>query len=176
MYTITEIYFKMKALLASLLLMILKIDPRPHFLWWTPGHNDCAKDWFTSTTPPNSTRFKGIIKAFSEMCVRLTSITFPVIWSIVLISATWVTLLWAGHVCLSGSENITSHDEMAPPSFTSSRFTLWHYGRLATQLSRSTLWHNGCRAKQHGLMHVPGVARISQRKRLNPGCKLSAHF
>ena len=44
------------------------------------------------------------------------------------------------------------------------RFTLWHYGRLATQLSRFTLWHNGCRAKQHGLMHVPGVARIFQRK------------
>ena len=142
--------------------------------------------WFTYTTPPNFTRFKGIIKAFSGMCVRLTSITFPVIWSSVLISVTWVALLWAGHVCLSGSENITSHDEMAPPSFTSSRFTLWHYGRLATQLSRFTLWHNrrwasqlagkftlwhnGRRAKQPGLMHAPGVARIFQRKiwRLNP--------
>ena len=43
MYTITdEIYYKMKALLASLLVTILKIDPRPHFLWWTPGHNDCV--------------------------------------------------------------------------------------------------------------------------------------
>ena len=50
------------------------------------------------------------------------------------------------------------------------RFTLWHYGRLATQLSRFTLWHNGRRAKQPGLMHAPGVARIFQRKiwRLNP--------
>ena len=111
--------------------------------------------WFTYTTPPNFTRFKGIIKAFSGMCVRLTSITFPVIWSSVLISVTWVALLWAGHVCLSGSENITSHDEMAPPSFTSSRFTLWHYGRVATQLSRFTLWHNGCRAEQHGLNRRP---------------------
>ena len=44
------------------------------------------------------------------------------------------------------------------------RFTLWHYGRLATQLSRFTLWHNGRRAKQPGLMHAPGVARILQRK------------
>ena len=44
------------------------------------------------------------------------------------------------------------------------RFTLWHYGRLATQLSRFTLWHNGRRAKQPGLMHAPGVARIFQRK------------
>ena len=60
------------------------------------------------------------------------------------------------------------------------RFTLWHYGRLATQLSRFTLWHkrrwasqlagkftlwhNGRRAKQSGLMHAPGVARIFQRK------------
>ena len=66
------------------------------------------------------------------------------------------------------------------------RFTLWHYFRLATQLSRFTLWHNrrwasqlagkftlwhnGRRAKQPGLMHAPGVARIFQRKiwRLNP--------
>ena len=59
-----------------------------------------------------------------------------------------MVLLWVGHVCLSGAENITSHDEMAPPSFTSSRFTLWHYGRLATQLSRFTLWHNGRGASQ----------------------------
>ena len=44
------------------------------------------------------------------------------------------------------------------------RFTSWHYGRLATQLSRFTLWHNGRRAKQPGLMHAPGVARIFQRK------------
>ena len=42
------------------------------------------------------TRFKGIIKAFSRMRVWLTSITFPVIWSSVLISVTWVALLWAG--------------------------------------------------------------------------------
>ena len=50
------------------------------------------------------------------------------------------------------------------------RFTLWHYGRLATQLSRFTLWHNGRRAKQPSLMHAPGVVRIFQRKigRLNP--------
>ena len=44
------------------------------------------------------------------------------------------------------------------------RFTLWHYGRLATQLSRFTLWHNRRKAKQPGLMHAPGVARIFQRK------------
>ena len=144
--------------------MILKNDPRPHFCGECRGTMIVFEHWFTYTTPLNFTRFKGIIKAFSGMCVRLTSITFPVIWSSELISVTWVALLWAGHVCLSGSENITSHDEMAPPSFTSSRFTLWHYARLATQLSRFTLWHNGCRAKQHGLMRVPEVARIFQRK------------
>ena len=44
------------------------------------------------------------------------------------------------------------------------RFTSWHYGRIATQLSRFALWHNGRRAKQPGLMHAPGVARIFQRK------------
>ena len=42
--------------------------------------------WFTYATPPNYTRFKGIIKAFSGMGVRLTSMTLQVIWSSVLIS------------------------------------------------------------------------------------------
>ena len=52
-----------------------------------------------------------------------------------------------------------------------SRFTLWHNRRWASQLAgKFTLWHNGRRAKQPGLMHAPGVARIFQRKiwRLNP--------
>ena len=44
------------------------------------------------------------------------------------------------------------------------RFTLWNYGRQATELSTFPLWHNGRRAKQPGLMHAPGVARIFQRK------------
>ena len=66
------------------------------------------------------------------------------------------------------------------------RFTVWHYFRLATQLSRFTLWqntrwapqlagkftlwHNERRAKQPCLMHAPGVTRIFQTKkwRLNP--------
>ena len=43
---------------------------------------------------------------------------------------------------------------------------LWYYGRLATQLSRFTLWHNGRRAKQPGLMHAPGEARIFQKKNM----------
>ena len=160
----------MKPLLASILVMILKIEPRPHFLWWMPGTMIVFEHWSTYTTLSNFTRFKGIIKAFSGVCVRLSSITFPVIWSSVLISVNWVALLWAGHVCLSSADNITSHDEMAPPSFTSNRLTLWHSGRLATQLSRFTLWHNGRRASQHGLMHVLGVARIFQGKiwRFNP--------
>ena len=63
--------------------------------------------WFIYTTPLNFTRFKGIIKSLrwnvSGMCVRLTSITFPVIWLSVLISVTQlsgatVDPLWAGHV------------------------------------------------------------------------------
>ena len=49
--------------------------------------------WFTYTTALNFTRFKGIFKAFSGMCVRFTSITFPVIWSSVLTSVTWVALV-----------------------------------------------------------------------------------
>ena len=31
------------------------------------------------------------------------------------------------------------------------RFTLWHYGRLATQLSRFTLWHNRRWASQRAV-------------------------
>ena len=55
-----------------------------------------------------------------------------VVWSSLLISVTRVELLWAvykffqrnninlkSNVRLSGAENITSHDETAPPSFTS---------------------------------------------------------
>ena len=63
------------------------------------------------------------------------------------------------------------------------RFTSWNNGRLATQLSRFALWHNGHRAKQPGLMHAPGVARIFQKKyegiiqsKFYSGCKLSANF
>ena len=52
---------------------------------------------FTYTTPQNFTRFKGIIKAFSGMCVRLTSVTFPVIWSNV-IDFSDLAILCAGHV------------------------------------------------------------------------------
>ena len=43
--------------------------------------------------------------------------------------------------------------------------------RRASQLAgKFTLWHNGRRAKQPGLIHAPGVARIFPRKiwRLNP--------
>ena len=81
------------------------------------------------------------------------------------------------NVRLSGAENITGHDEMAPLSLTSRQiyfvaqwppsyttrqiyfvaqrppstqlggFTLWHNRRRATQLCKFTLWHNGRRAK-----------------------------
>ena len=121
-----------------------------------------------SLTPLNFTRFKGIIKAFSGMCVRLTSITFPVIWSSVLISVAWVARLWAGHVfpnikyrakmfvypvpkisqvmmkwCRRAS-HLGRFTLWYPGHLATqlSRFTLWYYGRLATQLSRFTLWHN----------------------------------
>ena len=93
-----EIYYKMKPLLAKLLnLWWYQKSTQEHiFLWWTPGHMMIVfGHWVTYTTPLNFTRFYGIIKAFCGMCMRLTTITFPVIsWS-VLISVTWVALLWA---------------------------------------------------------------------------------
>ena len=33
-----------------------------------------------------------------------------------------------------------------------------------SHLGRFTLWNNGRQAKQPGLMHAPGVARLLQRK------------
>ena len=177
--------------------MILKNDPRPHFCGECRGTMIVFEHWFTYTTPLSFTRFKGIIKAFSGMCLRLTSITFPVIWPSVLISVAWVALLWAGHVFPNKKYRAKMFVYPVPKisqvmmkwcrrASHLGRFTLWNNGRRATQLSRFTLWHNrrwasqlagkftlwhnGRRAKQPGLMHAPGVARIFQRKiwRLNP--------
>ena len=109
--------------------------------------------WFTCTTPLNFTRFKGIIKAFSGMCVWLTTITFPLIWSSVLISVAWVARLWAGHI-FPNKWHRTKMFVCPVPKISQvmmkwcrrashlGRFTLWNNGRLATQLSRFTLWHN----------------------------------
>ena len=84
-------------------------------------------------------------------------------WSRVLISVTWVELLWAvyrfyrinniGLKCSfvrcrkyykswwNGRRRRASH---------LGRFTLWHNGGRATKLCRFTLWHNGRRAMQLG--------------------------
>ena len=156
-------------------------DPRPHFCGECRGtmivFEHCPEHWFTYITPLNFTRFKGIIKAFSGMCVRLTSITCPVIWSSVLISVAWVALLWAGHVfcrinniqlkcsfvpCRKYHKSVVKWCRRASHL---GRFTLWHNRRWASQLAgKFTLWHNGRQAKHPGLMHAPGVARIFQRK------------
>ena len=70
------------------------------------------------------------IKAFNKTCVRLTSLTFPVIWSNVLIS---VTREWRYRglvykfflmnnrvkVFVCPVPKISRHDQMVPPSFTS---------------------------------------------------------
>ena len=142
-------------------------NPRPHFLWWKPEHNELS--W--TTTPLNFTHLKGTIKAFSGMCVRLTSITFPVIWSSVLISVTWVALLWAGlywffrimFVCPVPKISQVMMKWRRRASHIG-RFTL-HKGRRATQLNRFTLRHNRRRAAQPGLMHAPVVAHTFQRQR-----------
>ena len=36
--------------------------------------------------------------------------------------------------------------------------------KLHNSPGKFTMWYNGRRAKQPGLMHAPGVARIFQRK------------
>ena len=125
------------------------------------------------------------------MCVRLTSITLPVIWSNVLIS---VTREW--HYCGLVYKFFLINNIEFKCSFVQcikisqvmikwrrrashlGRFTLWHnrcratqlgrftlshIGRRATQLGKFTLWHNGRRTKPR-LVHAPGVADIFQRQ------------
>ena len=89
MYTITEIYFKMKALLASLLLMILKIDPRPHFLWWTPGHNDCVWTLVHLHYTSQFYTFQGNNQSLQWNVCAAHVITFTVIWSSVIQWPEW---------------------------------------------------------------------------------------
>ena len=80
MKTITEIYYKMKPFTGNSSQLVLILKTQDHIFcgerWST---KIVFEHWFTYTTP--LTRFKGIIKAFSGMCV-LTSITSSVlIWS-----------------------------------------------------------------------------------------------
>ena len=128
------------------------------------------------------------VKAFNGMCVRLTSITFPVIWSSVLISVTreWrycglvykfflinnielkcsfvrcrkVMVKWRRRASHLGRFTLWHNGCRATQL---GRFTLWHNGRRATQLGKFTLWHKGRRTKP-GLMHARGVAEIFQRQ------------
>ena len=101
------------------------------------------------------------------MCVRLASITFPAIWSSVLIS---VTREWryCGLVYMFFLINNRVKVFVCPVPKISQviikwrfrashfgRFTLWHNGCRAAQLDKFTshlgrlaLWHNGCRATQ----------------------------
>ena len=130
------------------------------------------------------------VKAFDGMCVRLTSITFPVIWSNVLISVTrewryrglvYKFFLMNNRVKVfvcpvpKISQVMIKWCRRASPlrRFTLWHngcratqlgiFPLWHNGRRATQLGKFTLWHNGRRTKP-GLVHAPGVADIFQRQ------------
>ena len=111
------------------------------------------------------------VKAFNEMCVRLTSITFPGIWSSLLISVSrdW---RYCGLVYKFFLINNIESVELKCSFVRCQKyhmikwrrrashlggFTLWHDGRRATQLDkftshlgRFTLWHNGHRATQLG--------------------------
>ena len=116
------------------------------------------------------------VKAFNGTCVRLTSITFPVIWSSVLISVTreWrycglvYKFFLINNIELKCSfvrcrKYHKSWSNGAAELHISVDLLLWHNGCWATQLSKFTLWHNNRRTKP-GLMHAPGVADIFQRQ------------
>ena len=112
------------------------------------------------------------------MCVRLTSITFPVIWSSVLIPVTrewrycWLvykfflinkielkcSFVWCRKYHQSwsnGAAELHTPVDLLCGTTTAELhnsivlFILWHNGRRATQLGKFTLWpDNGCRATQ----------------------------
>ena len=130
------------------------------------------------------------VKAFNGTCMWLTSITFPVIWSNMLISVTreWryrglvykffliniIELKCSIFQCRKYHKSWSNGAaELHISSVTLwhtgrratqlGRFTLWHNGRRATQLGQFTLWHNGRRTKP-GLMRAPGVTDIFQRQ------------
>ena len=114
------------------------------------------------------------VKAFNGMCVRLTSITFPVIWSSVLIS---VTREW--RYCGLVYKFFLINNIELKCSFVRCRkyHKSWSNGAAelhisvdllcgttaAEQLGKVNLWYNGRRTKP-GLMHAPGVADILQRQ------------
>ena len=121
------------------------------------------------------------VKAFNGMCVRLTSIPFPVIWSSVLISVTreWrycglvykfflinnielqCSIVWCRKYHKSWSNGAA---ELTWASHLG-RFTLWHNGRRATQLGKFTLWpDNGYRARQ-----LSRFTLLHKRSRTKPG-------
>ena len=86
------------------------------------------------------------IKAFNGTCVRLTSITFPVTWSSVLIS---VTREWRHCGLIYKFFLINKHRVkvfVCPVPKISQVMVKWR--RRASHLGRFTLWHNGCRATQ----------------------------
>ena len=96
------------------------------------------------------------------MCVRLTSVTFPVIWSSVLIS---VIREWRYRGLVYKfflTNNRVKVFVWLVPKISQvmikwrrqashlGRFTMWPNGCRATQLGRFTLWHNGRWATQLG--------------------------
>ena len=97
------------------------------------------------------------------MCVRLTSITFPVIWSSVLISVTreWRYCGMVYKFFLINNIELKCSFVRVPKisqvmikwrrrASHLGRYTLWLNGCRATQLGNYTLCHNGRRATQIG--------------------------
>ena len=128
--------------------MILKIDPRPHF---------------------------GVNAGAQWLCLNTGSLTLHLSISHVSRESSEPLL-----ECVCGSDQVNNFSSnlvecidfsgLGGATVSWSRFfrinnielkRRWASLQLA---GKFTLWHNGRRAKQPGLMHAPGVARIFQRK------------
>ena len=102
------------------------------------------------------------VKAFNGMCVRLMSMTFPIIWSSVLIS---VTREWRYYGLVYKFFLIKNRVKVFVCPLPKISQVMIKWRRRASHLGRFTLWHNCCRATQLGRFTLGHNGRRATRLR-----------
>ena len=140
----------MKPLLASLLGLTAD-NTRPHFLWWTPGHNEsCLTGSLTLHSQFHTFQWNHQKSLQWNKCAS------------VLISVTFRRGATVGWFISFPDKYHGAKMFVCPVPKISQVMMKWCH--RASHLGGFTLWYNGRRAKQPGLMHAPGVAHIVQRQ------------